>query len=331
MVSLYKTLPSKFFNDQSNDYMDQIQQICENYEVEDEGMEKKKKMGKNSSTKNIKKIFVFYCFIVTLLLLFPFLTVFFYKNECQSLTNFLINSTKRIYYMASINLYDMEILIKDRYYYREGEELAIMTELYETMIKLENDLKNGVYGGKSSSQYYIFDTLNNHPGCPRSKEECDARVFSDFYTKELSESPIDYQMVEYLNKLNDYINNPPIRNYDITDPVDLLNIIFDIAYSPYIQFFKMISDDISANIDKMNELGTEYLINEAHYYTKVTLIGHSICSLSILITFYIFVSRPIKKQLRVIDSLNNIIFSIPRTVYNTSPKLKNFIENGKIE
>jgi len=56
--------------------MDQIQQICENYEVEDEGMEKKKKMGKNSSTKNIKKIFVFYCFIVTLLLLFPFLTVF---------------------------------------------------------------------------------------------------------------------------------------------------------------------------------------------------------------------------------------------------------------
>jgi len=36
--------------------------------------------------------------------------------------------------MASINLYDMEILIKDRYYYREGEELAIMTELYETMI-----------------------------------------------------------------------------------------------------------------------------------------------------------------------------------------------------
>jgi hypothetical protein len=67
MVSLYKTLPSKFFNDQSNDYMDQIQQICENYEVEDEGMEKKKKMGKNSSTKNIKKnfcILLFYCDII---------------------------------------------------------------------------------------------------------------------------------------------------------------------------------------------------------------------------------------------------------------------------
>jgi len=331
IVCLYKTLPSKFFHEQSNDYIDQIQQICENYDAEDEGIGKKGKQSKSTSTKKVKLLFIFYCFLVTIFLLFPFLTVFLYKSECKSLIKFLVYSTKRAYYLSSVNLYDMEIIINDRYYYSEGEELALLNEMYSKLQKLENELKNGVYGGKSSSEYSIFKHLSNNPGCVRSKEECDERTFDEFYTKELSESPIDYLMVEYLNKLSEFINNPPVHHYDLRNVDDLVSIIYDIAGSLHIQLFKKLSDDIIAHINAMNDIGTKSLLNDAVTYIQITLLAHALCSILIFITFYIFVSRPIKKQLRVIDSLTNITFSIPSSIYNSSSKVKNFIENGKLE
>jgi len=145
------------------------------------------------------------------------------------------------------------------------------------------------------------------------------------YTKDLSESSTDYLMVEYLNKLSEYIANPPQAKYDVLTVEGQLGIFLDIVYSPYVQFLKKMSDDISGHIDLMNEIGADYLESEALNFQKITLLTHVICSLLIFITFFIFVSRPIKKQLRVIDSLTNITFSIPSTIYNSSPKIKKYV------
>jgi hypothetical protein len=334
IISIYKTLPSKYFNDQSNDYMDQIQEMCENYDVEDEGLFKKELKRKHNSSKKLKYLFISYCLLVSLFLLLPFMTVFLFKPECQNLINFLVNSTKRSYYIASVNLYDMEIYLKDRYYFSEGEELALLTETYDKLSKLENDLKNGKYGGKSSSQYDIFESLNHNPGCVRGAiviSTCEERMFSDLYTKELSESPIDYLMVEYLNKLNEFINNAPSCKYNIMDQSEALLANSEIRESIYISILMALSYDISGHIDQMNSLGTQYLLDEAKKYIKITLLIHGVSSFLIFVTFFIFISRPIKRQLRVMDSLTNITFSIPSSIYNSSPKVKNFLENGKLE
>ncbi|ORX52084.1 hypothetical protein BCR36DRAFT_33272 [Piromyces finnis] len=77
ITGLYRTLPSKdFFNDQINEYSEQIQEICDNYEVEDEGIGKRKRKNKKPSTIRIKKLFIIYSFIVAALILLPFTTVF---------------------------------------------------------------------------------------------------------------------------------------------------------------------------------------------------------------------------------------------------------------
>jgi len=336
IVCLYKTLPSKYFYEQSNEYSDQIQEICENYEADDEGMFKNSKKRKTSSTKSVKIMFLTYCLIIAVLLLFPFITVFLYKSESKSLIKYLVNSSKRNYYLAQVNMIDMEMIFKDRFYFSEGQELAIMSEIYDKLLKLENGLKSGAYGGKTNSDYAIFDEFVHNPTCFRGKTVkyqyyCDSRSYDDLYTKDLSESSTDYLMVEYLNKLAEYIANPPQAKYDVLTTEGLLGIFMDIVYNPYVQFLKKMSDDISGHIDLMNELGAEYLENQAKKYQKITLIAHEVCSVLIFITFFIFVSRPIKKQLRVIDSLTNITFSIPSSIYNASPKIKNFIENGKLE
>jgi len=195
--------------------MDQIQQVCESYDVEDEGVFKNKNINKHSSTKTLKISFLLYCFIVTMLLLLPFLTVFLYDNESKGLVQFLVASTKRAYYLSSVNLYDMDIILNDKYYYGEGQELALLTETYEKLSTLENDLKNGKYGGKSASGYPFFKQFHNNPGCIRSDMvkyhyNCTNRAFDEYYTKELAESSTDYLMIEYLNKLNEFINNPPV-------------------------------------------------------------------------------------------------------------------------
>ncbi|KAG4091274.1 hypothetical protein H8356DRAFT_953183 [Neocallimastix lanati (nom. inval.)] len=276
IISIYKTLPSKYFNDQSNDYMDQIQEMCENYDVEDEGLFKKELKRKHNSSKKLKYLFISYCLLVSLFLLLPFMTVF----------------------------------------------------------KLENDLKNGKYGGKSSSQYDIFESLNHNPGCVRGAiviSTCEERMFSDLYTKELSESPIDYLMVEYLNKLNEFINNAPSCKYNIMNQSETLLANSEIRESIYISILMALSYDITGHIDQMNSLGTQYLLDEAKKYIKITLLIHGVSSFLIFVTFFIFISRPIKRQLRVMDSLTNITFSIPSSIYNSSPKVKNFLENGKLE
>jgi len=48
--------------------------------------------------------------------------------------------------------------------------------------KIETNIKNGKYGGKSSSEYSIFDSLNENPGCVRAEEfkyQCQLREFND--------------------------------------------------------------------------------------------------------------------------------------------------------
>ncbi|ORX80370.1 hypothetical protein BCR32DRAFT_293881 [Anaeromyces robustus] len=334
IICLFKTLPPKFFNEQANEYSDQIQEVCDNYEVEDEGQFKKIGQSKRKNSSSLKFTFIIYCFMVIALLLIPFLIIFFYTTECKNLINFLTNSTKRGYYVSVVNHYDMEIFIKDRYYFREGEELTLLTDTYNKLQKLENDLKSGKFGGKTSADYKVFDELNNNPGCVRSKlliETCNTRKFTDLYTKELSESPLDYIVMEYLNKLNEFINNPPTCTHNLVDPNDIAVIDNEIRQSEYVGLFFSMSDDIIGHIDRMNELASDYLFYETNLFIKIILYTHIVCSFAIFIIFFIFVSIPIKKQLRVIDSLINITYSVPSSVYNASPKLKIFIENGKLE
>jgi len=56
--------------------MDQIQEMCENYDVEDEGLFKKELKRKHNSSKKLKYLFISYCLLVSLFLLLPFMTVF---------------------------------------------------------------------------------------------------------------------------------------------------------------------------------------------------------------------------------------------------------------
>jgi len=337
VISLYRSLPpsTNYFNEQSDDYSEQIHELCDNYDVVDEGISKKKKKNKIPNSKLIKKSLITYCLIVTFFLLFPFCTVFIFNKESKDMINLLINSTKRAYYLSSISYLSIEYILNDNKYYNTGEALRLMTDSGLQLQNIETKIKSGYYGGKSPSEYPIFDKLNNNPGCVRLKEmefQCPLREFTEFYTKELAESPIDYMMIEYLNKFNEFINNDyGNRNFNRSDYEDILEMFIESTTNPYIQTFISLSDDIIGHIDVMNEIGTNKLAEDAFLYLNISLVGHCISSLLIVIFFFIFVSRNIKKQLRVTDALTNILFSMPYTVYNTSPKIKNFISTGRID
>eukprot|EP00833_Pecoramyces_ruminatium_P003157 jgi/Orpsp1_1/1177189/evm.model.c7180000060512.1 len=317
--------------------MDQVNEICENYDVEDEGIAKNIHKNNHPNCKRLKKMFVFYCILVTFFLLFPFMTVFLYKPECKSLMTFMVNSTKRAFYISSVTLYSMELFVRDRYYYKEGQELAKMVENYNSLSQLESDLKSGKYGGKPSSGYSIYARINgDNPGCVRSKYQdvdklCKARVYDEVYTEELANSSTDYLMVEFLNKVKEFIDNPPVRNYNLTDQNDLKKIVEEVETNPYMRIFAKLTDDITGHINYISEEGTEYLTSQTIKYRNITLIVHGVCSFLIYATFFVFVSRPIKKQLRSMDSMTNVTFSIPTSIYNSCSKVKNFIENGKLE
>ncbi|ORY25903.1 hypothetical protein LY90DRAFT_629565 [Neocallimastix californiae] len=257
-----------------------------------------------------------------------------FNSECRSLMNILVHSSKRAYYLNSINLYSSEMIMNDKKYFSEGEALRLITDCGNELQKLESNIKSGKYGGKSLIEYSIFDGLNENPGCVRPKgfeKQCELRQFNEFYTKELSESPVDYMIVEYLNKFNEFINNEvENHNYNQNKSSDILQMLTDISTNPYIKLFHDLSEDIIGHIEQINELGTTYLIKYAHFYSNISLIYHFICSVFIVVTFYIFVTRNFKKQLRVMDQLTNIIFIIPPNLYNLSPKIKNFIFNGKL-
>jgi len=335
IILLYRNIPQDYFNEQSNEYSSQIQEICDNYDIEDEGIEKKKKKTKKASSQSIQSSFILYCFLVMLFLLLPFCTVFLYNSECKNLMNLLVHSTKRGYYISSINIYSTEFLLNDKVFYQDGEALRIMIDRGEQLQILEDNLKSGKYGGKSASEYSIFDSLNNSPGCIRTEQlkfQCDERVFTEYYTKELAESPIDYIMIEYLNKFNEFVDqNIEKYNFNTEDPNDILQMFVIATTNPYVKTFLSLSEDIIGHIDIMNEIGTNYLIEKASFYSYISLISHSICSVIIVITFFIFISRNIKKQLRIMDVLINIIFSLPSSIYNSSPKVKNFILNGRFK
>eukprot|EP00833_Pecoramyces_ruminatium_P010887 jgi/Orpsp1_1/1184919/evm.model.c7180000091552.1 len=325
IVSLYKTLPSSFFHDQFNEYMDQIQEVYDNYDIEDNERIKNDNKSKHTSTSRLIVKFLFYCLLVTFFLLLPFFTLFKYKPNCSSLVTFLSHSSLRCYYVSAVNLFALETYVKDRYYYSEGEELALLTSVYENFQKVESNIKSGKYGGKPASGYPIFDSVINSNGCVRSSLKqflCDSRNFTNIYTEELSNSPLDYIIVEYLNKLREFINNPPTKSYDLTDPDEIALLNIDISNNEYLPFFQSVSEDIVGHNDRMSELAIEYLTNEISTYIKYTLLLHAFSSTVIFVTFFIFVTFPIKKQLRVIDTLTNVTFSIPSSVYNSSPKMK---------
>ncbi|OUM57145.1 hypothetical protein PIROE2DRAFT_65169 [Piromyces sp. E2] len=327
-------ITQNYFKEQSNDYADQIIEICENYDVEDESICKKMKRDKSPSIKKAKYFYVGYCFIVAFLLLYPFMTVFLYRTECQSLIALLINMSKVPYYLFSINLFAIEIFVKDRNYYADGEELRFLNERFKTLETLRDDLKDGKYGGKSYVDYEIFSVLHNANKCvrhPFSLGLCDIREFDELYTEELANSNFDYMTIELFSKLKDFINDPPQKRYNLTDQEEVRELYYDILGSPYIQLIRKLSEDIIGHTEQMNQLGISYLENEIDKYKEITIICHATSSIIIFITFYFFVTRPVKKQLRAIDCLTNVTFSIPSSIINSAPKLKNFIENGKLE
>jgi len=330
IVSLYKNLPPSYFNDQSNEYNEQIHEVCENYDTQDEGLGRSRTKKSYSTTKRVKFSFLAYCLIVTVSLLAPLLTVFIYKTKSQNLIDYMVNSNMRSYRIAAINLYITEHILQDGNYYGKGEPLSLIMENLNKLQTLEAELKEGVYGGPFS----IFDSINNNPGCYRSTylaHECDQIKYNEYYTKELSDSSTDYMMVEYINKVNEFISNAPDLYYDLQDPVDIKEAFDYIMNDPYVQAIKYLGFDITGHIDAMNELGTQYISDLVVKYEYITLIFHIVGSFVIFFTFFIFVSKPIKRQLRLIDALTNITFSIPSTIYNSIPKIKNFIENGNIE
>ncbi|ORY24906.1 hypothetical protein LY90DRAFT_630109 [Neocallimastix californiae] len=274
-----------FFNNRSDEYTNQVTKICEKFNVDDEGVKKNAKKKKTSSIKKAKYLYILFCIIIPLFLLYPFLTILIFKPEFESLTSLLVNS------------------------------------------KLEKDLKNGKYGGRPSSEIEIFDSLYNNNNCvrhPFSMWKCDLRVFDELYTEELANSPIDYMMVEYLSNLSDYIDEEHEKKYNLTDQEEIKEMITNILANPRVQLLKKLSEDILGFIDQMNDIGITYLVQKLKSYKSNTLIFHISSSLIIYISFYLFVSRPIKKQLRAIDSLVNITFSIPSSMYKTSPRLKKY-------
>jgi len=137
--------------------------------------------------------------------------------------------------------------------------------------------------------------------------------------------PADYIMVEYLSKVGDFIEKIPERKYNLRDQNELKEMVNDILSNQYIQLMRKISEDIQGQMDQMNTVGFKYLADKISIYRKVTLICHAISSIIIYISFYFLITKPIKKQLRAMDSLNNIVFSIPSAVYNVSPKLKEYV------
>jgi len=330
IVSLYKNLPSNFFDDQSNEYNDQIQEICDNYKIQDKDHDKHDFKKSHPTSKIVKYSFLMYCLIVTVCLLAPLLTIFIYKSKSQHLIDYMVNSNMRSYRLAAINLYIVEHVLQDMNYYGKGEPLTLITDNFGKLQKLEIDLKNGVYGGPFS----IFDPINNNPGCYRStylQHECKNIKFNEFYTKEIHDASTDYMMVEYINKVNEFLTNAPDLHFNLTDATDVKAAYDYIMNDPYIHGIKHLSYDITGHIDAMNELGTQYITELVEEYQNITLYCHIIGSIIIFLTFFVFVSRPIKRQLRLIDNLINITFAIPATVYNTIPKVKDFIENGNIE
>jgi len=129
-------------------------------------------------------------------------------------------------------------------------------------------------------------------------------------------------MVEYLNRMKDYINNIPDKNYDLRNQMSIKMLNIELLSNVNINLFKNLANDISGHITYMNEKGDAYLLKVSTKYVDITLIAHGVCTVLIFITFFIFVTKPIKQQLRVVDSLTNITFSIPSSIYNSSPKLK---------
>ncbi|OUM68487.1 hypothetical protein PIROE2DRAFT_58037 [Piromyces sp. E2] len=228
-----------------------------------------------------------------------FKTMMKVERKASTIIEGYILQTYRGYYISSINHLCKETIIKDKYYFAEGEETRILNDYFDKLQELENDLKSGKYGGKHSSDYSIFDKLNNKPGCVRV--------------------------------LEDYMNGIPVESYDLTNQTSIMELDFDIINNQFFNLFNNLKGDISGHISVMNELGAAYLLDETEKYMRITLAGHAVCSTIIFIIFYFFVSKPIKQQLRIIDSLTNITFSIPPSIYNSSPKIKNFIENGKLE
>ncbi|OUM57294.1 hypothetical protein PIROE2DRAFT_17770, partial [Piromyces sp. E2] len=132
-------ISADYFHDQSNDYKDQILEICENYDVEDENVGKKNVKSKNSSTKQ----------------------------------------NMRSYHMASINLFINEVVLKDGYYYGEGEPMSLLIDSFEKLQTLEKQIKSGVYGSNSNP---VFDVFKNKPGCYRSQyllHQCDEKKYNE--------------------------------------------------------------------------------------------------------------------------------------------------------
>jgi len=131
-------------------------------------------------------------------------------------------------------------------------------------------------------------------------------------------------MIEYLTKLGDFINQLPERKYDLTNQEEIKEMLEDILDNQYVQLTKKLSEDILGFIDQMADVGINHIIFLVNRFKKISLLTHILSSLIIYISFYIFITIPIKKQLRAIDSLVNVTFSIPSSVYNTSPKLKRY-------
>jgi len=129
-------------------------------------------------------------------------------------------------------------------------------------------------------------------------------------------------MVEYINKVNEFLSNPPEKHYDLTNSTDIRNAFDYIMNDPHIQAIKSLAYDITGHIDSMNELGTQFITNLVEDYEITTLILHIIGSVIIFLTYFIFVSHPIKKQLRIVENLINTVYAIPPAVYNGSAKMK---------
>ena len=129
-------------------------------------------------------------------------------------------------------------------------------------------------------------------------------------------------MTEYLNKLNDFINNPQIIHDMILIPEDLRRILVQVLDHPFIKFHNKIVKDIAGHTFRYIEKARVVLMDKVVTMLKTLLFVHMITIIIIVFAFLIYIKNQIKHQLNLIDELISIIFTVPLTIYNSSPKLK---------
>ncbi|ORX82060.1 hypothetical protein BCR32DRAFT_267894 [Anaeromyces robustus] len=339
VFNVFKFIPKNYLDDLLNEYDSQLNEIYNKYNDDvmqlttenDEKNNNNNNKKKVYSTKKLKLNFIIFSIISGILIILPFLTILLFKNQLINSISYLANSSKRTYYANSVGLLAFETLFQDESSF--GKKIsALLFENAEILQSYENKLKSGYYGA-TITDISVLNPYLSRPSCVRPKRlefQCQNRTYDTVYTEELANSSLNYIMTEYIDKLNEFFGNME-GDYAISLIKPLDEVLHKILDHPFLSFYKKIIYDIAGHTLKYNEIGCEYLMKDVSFYLSLTLYTHCITSILLLILFSFYVTKKIKQQLHIMDVLTNVVFSVPLTLYDSSPRLKMFIETGKLK